>query len=192
MHGKRMNDARQRKEHILQSAQKVFLKKGYYGATIDEIAAEEGVVRGTILHYFKSKEELMQNVLKNAGKEFVSEIEQLMSNEKRSVTERIEMVLKLCEEQFCRVKPQIEHYAEENTEFRFVMDQIRIKTFYNIADALEKLLDEGNKEGSLKIPNIRARAESVVFAVFGNTGSNLTAEEMMAELQNVIEKMIFE
>ena len=82
MHGKRMNDARQRKEHILQSAQKVFLKKGYYGATIDEIAAEEGVVRGTILHYFKSKEELMQNVLKNAGKEFVSEIEQLMSNEK--------------------------------------------------------------------------------------------------------------
>ena len=72
------------------------------------------------------------------------------------------------------------------------MDQIRIKTFYNIADALEKLLDEGNKEGSLKIPNIRARAESVVFAVFGITGSNLTAEEMMAELQNVIEKMIFE
>ena len=110
-----MNDARQRKEHILQSAQKVFLKKGYYGATIDEIAAEEGVVRGTILHYFKSKEELMQNVLKNAGKEFVSEIEQLMSNGKRSVTERIEMVLKLCEKQFYRVKPQIEHYAEENT-----------------------------------------------------------------------------
>lgn len=72
------------------------------------------------------------------------------------------------------------------------MDQMRIKTFYNIADALEKLLDEGNKEGSLKIPNTRARAESVVFATFGITGSSLTVEEMVVELRTVIEKMIFE
>jgi len=39
----------------LGSARKVFAKKGFAGATMDEIAAASGLAKGTLYLYFKSK-----------------------------------------------------------------------------------------------------------------------------------------
>ena len=50
---KRMNDTQQRKKQILEAARKIFMQKGFYNASIDDVSAEVGVVRGTVLHYYK-------------------------------------------------------------------------------------------------------------------------------------------
>ena len=63
---KRINDTQLRRQQILKSAKKVFLEKGFQRTTIDDIAREEGVVRGTILYHYKSKELLMETVLLTA------------------------------------------------------------------------------------------------------------------------------
>ena len=52
---KRINDTELRKKQILEKASALFLEKGYAGVGIDEIAMACGVVRGTILRYFHSK-----------------------------------------------------------------------------------------------------------------------------------------
>ena len=52
-----------RREEILNSAKKIFMKKGYGRATIDEIARESGVAKGTIYLYFKSKEDLFISLI---------------------------------------------------------------------------------------------------------------------------------
>ncbi|NTW05657.1 MAG: TetR/AcrR family transcriptional regulator [Peptococcaceae bacterium] len=46
------------KKRLFDSAAKVFAKKGFDKATVDEIADYAGVAKGTIYYYFRGKEEL--------------------------------------------------------------------------------------------------------------------------------------
>lgn len=188
---KRINDIKQRKEQILISAQKVFMKKGYYGTTIDDIADEEGVVRGTILHYFKSKKSLMEAVLESAGKDFVQEIEKMMCNSKLSVTERLSNVLEMCAKQFQKVKSQVKQYSDNVKQFRFLFDQIRLHTFYSLCEPMQKLLDDGCKEGAFQIKDTAARAQSIIFAIFGITGADLTLNQITEEMKQILSCMAY-
>jgi TetR/AcrR family transcriptional repressor of nem operon len=52
------------KENLLKSAYDLFLEKGYYAASVDNICKRADVSKGSFFHYFKSKEELGIEVLK--------------------------------------------------------------------------------------------------------------------------------
>lgn len=185
---KRINDTKQREEQILLAAQKIFLKKGYFGTTIDDIAAEIGVVRGTVLHYYSSKEKLMEAVLKDDGDLFVPSLAALMENQNVSVTERLCKVIEMCSAQFSNVKPQLISYQKDYEKFRFLLDQMRIQTFYQLCEPFQRLLDDGCKEGVFYIHDTRARANSIVFAIFGVTGADISAGGLLTELQIIINK----
>jgi AcrR family transcriptional regulator len=53
-------------EFILKQALQVFRQKSYYNATMADIAEACGLLKGSIYHYFPSKEALMKEVLKTA------------------------------------------------------------------------------------------------------------------------------
>ncbi len=55
---RRLREKENRINEIRAAAKKVFFEKGYKHATIDEIAAEAEVSKGTIYLYFKTKDEL--------------------------------------------------------------------------------------------------------------------------------------
>jgi len=48
------------KKRIIDAAYKIFYKKGYNSSTMNDIAEEVGVSKGSLYSYFKSKEELLQ------------------------------------------------------------------------------------------------------------------------------------
>lgn len=48
----------QTRERLLDSALKVFSRRGFYGASVDEIAAEAGYSKGAVYSNFSTKEEL--------------------------------------------------------------------------------------------------------------------------------------
>jgi AcrR family transcriptional regulator len=50
-------------EKVLEAAEKIFGEKGYHGSTTKEIAEEAGVAEGTIFRYFKTKKDLLVNIL---------------------------------------------------------------------------------------------------------------------------------
>jgi len=49
---------------ILEAARKVFARKGFAAATVDEIAEAAGVAKGTVYLYFKSKREIYMHALR--------------------------------------------------------------------------------------------------------------------------------
>ncbi|WP_245577937.1 TetR/AcrR family transcriptional regulator [Maridesulfovibrio bastinii] len=49
-----------RRAALIAAAEKIFTEKGYEAATMDEIAASAGFVKGTLYHYFSNKAELLQ------------------------------------------------------------------------------------------------------------------------------------
>ncbi len=54
-----LQEARDRREQILQAAVAVFAERGYQRATVKEIAARAGIAPGTIYLYFRNKRELL-------------------------------------------------------------------------------------------------------------------------------------
>ena len=59
-----MQQERGKRERILEAAQSVFARKGYYLSKIEEIAELAGVGKGTVYEYFASKEELYKEMFK--------------------------------------------------------------------------------------------------------------------------------
>ncbi len=64
------------KERILESALRLFSKKGYLCATTREIAKEAGVAEITLFRHFPSKEMLLEDVLKNYS--FLPELKHIL------------------------------------------------------------------------------------------------------------------
>ena len=51
-------DRERRRQAILQAARQVFARKGYEPATLEAVAREAGLAKGTLYLYFKNKEDL--------------------------------------------------------------------------------------------------------------------------------------
>jgi len=52
---------------ILDAAERIFSKKGFYSATLDEIAQESEFSKGALYIYFSSKEDILYNIIKEKG-----------------------------------------------------------------------------------------------------------------------------
>ena len=53
----------ERKNEILDTAENLFIKKGYEVSTIKDILKKVGIAKGTFYHYFNSKEEVLDAVV---------------------------------------------------------------------------------------------------------------------------------
>jgi AcrR family transcriptional regulator len=60
---------------ILQGARKVFGRRGYHGATIEEIADEAGLSNGAIYYNFENKEDLFLALLDEWRAELIQDVE---------------------------------------------------------------------------------------------------------------------
>lgn len=56
------NRGAEKRERILQSAIKVFARKGFYNTRVSEIARTAGVADGTIYLYFKNKDDILISI----------------------------------------------------------------------------------------------------------------------------------
>jgi AcrR family transcriptional regulator len=62
-----------RSSEILRAAREVFARKGFDGATVDDIAAAAGLAKGTVYVYFHSKRELYRTALKQGIASLIEE-----------------------------------------------------------------------------------------------------------------------
>ena len=81
-----------RNELILEAAYEVLLEKGYYEASIDEIAERVGISKGTVYLHFESKEQLMVALIEQQIIRFLALIDQVMG-EATTVRARLERIL---------------------------------------------------------------------------------------------------
>lgn len=56
-------EAEERKQEILDAAERLFASKGFDNTSISNILEETGIARGTLYYHFKSKEELLDAVI---------------------------------------------------------------------------------------------------------------------------------
>ena len=63
IHDRRKREKEKRGEKILNVARRIFLKKGIHDTTMEDIARESELGKGTIYLYYKNKEELVYSIM---------------------------------------------------------------------------------------------------------------------------------
>ena len=67
----------ERKNEILDAAQELFFTKGYKQTSIESIIKKIGIAKGTFYYYFKSKEDLLDKLVKRMTNQILIEIEKI-------------------------------------------------------------------------------------------------------------------
>ena len=66
-----------RSELILEVAEEILIRKGYHHASMDEIAAQAGVAKGTLYQHFPTKEDLFFALIEQALTRFEQVVQQI-------------------------------------------------------------------------------------------------------------------
>jgi len=102
-----------KKHSILAAATKIFAKEGYDNASVEEIAMQANVAKGTFYYHFKSKEDLFISLISN-GTDKLSD-QMLEESEKfSSPTDKVGAI----------VRSQYKFFSENNDLCRVLLSEI--------------------------------------------------------------------
>lgn len=68
---------RDRRQDVLEAAVRVFQQKGYASASIQDVAAEVGVLKGSLYHYIDSKEDLLARIFEDSAGQFTAMLDEV-------------------------------------------------------------------------------------------------------------------
>ena len=70
-----MNQAKEKPQMIIEIASKLFTRYGYNKTSLEEVAAEAQIAKGTIYYYFSNKEDLFMSVVDNQANQFIGKLQ---------------------------------------------------------------------------------------------------------------------
>ena len=144
-------------EQILDTAQRLFLEKGYDNTTIQDIVDHlDGLSKGAVYHHFRSKEEIMDAV---GDRMFAANnpFEMVRSRTDLNGLQKLREAIRINQSDEARTSVTIQSIPLSRNP-RLLVEMIesnrRILTPY-----YQELLEEGNRDGSLHTEYVREIAE---------------------------------
>jgi TetR/AcrR family transcriptional regulator, cholesterol catabolism regulator len=133
-----------RDEEILKIAVEVVWRRGFAGTKLSDIAEAAGIVKGSLYHYFDSKEEIYARLVNNVRSLFEGEADQLATGSaierlEHFIRSRVAVILEhpleiaLLNRDLVRMKGAIGDWAREGPKKNFA--------------AIRKIILQGQKEG---------------------------------------------
>jgi AcrR family transcriptional regulator len=86
--------SRKRDDEVVAAAAKVFYERGYSAATVQDIADELGILKGSLYHYIKTKEDLLFRLIEGVHKEVEAILEDVLAIEGVDPLERMELYVR--------------------------------------------------------------------------------------------------
>jgi AcrR family transcriptional regulator len=154
--------ADERRAQIIQAALACFTRKGYNNTTMDGIAAESGLSKGSLYWYFKGKDDLfaaaLMSAFMNVGQEAVTALEQCTtaSDKLRAMAQAAAGFSKVAEGFFSLF---LEFWA--SSPHREETGQLWIGLLTQYKDVVVEIIEEGVRDGEFKPVD----AEQLVWAM---------------------------
>ncbi|HNW71929.1 MAG TPA: helix-turn-helix domain-containing protein [Candidatus Paceibacterota bacterium] len=154
------------KSLIIESATKFFSKFGFYKTTMDEIAKHIHKAKGVLYYYFRSKEELFNEVLKQELNAVKTELSKIVSKESDSL-----VMLKT----YMLTRLKLLHKAvnyHETLKADFFEKYHFVKDVRDNFDEFERtqltyIIKKGKKEGYLDVKNINSTVNIMMMLLNG-------------------------
>ena len=84
-----VKDAEERKNEILDAAEKLFSTKGFESTSMNDIQNEIGIARGTLYYHFKSKEEILDAIIERVTSRMTLNAKAVAGDKSIPVIERL-------------------------------------------------------------------------------------------------------
>ena len=84
-----VKEAEERKEEILDAAEKLFAAKGFENTSTGDILDAVGIARGTLYYHFKSKEEILDGVIGRITSRLIENAGEIVRKKELPVLERL-------------------------------------------------------------------------------------------------------
>ena len=151
-----------RKNEILDAAEKLFAVKGFEKATINDILEKTGIAKGTFYYYFKSKEDVLDAIIKRRIDEFMARVQAIAVDPGLEVPAKLLSVI-------MEIKPQ-NHVQEdfkpvlhEQGNARFHQKSL-VESVKRLTPVLQGIVEEGNKQGVFNSPYPKESIELLLTA----------------------------
>jgi len=145
-HSNKSNDKYNR---ILNSAGKVFSRRGFHQATVSEIAGDAGVADGTIYLYFKNKDDILVQFFNYKMKQVFTRFREEVGRADDAVDKLTKLIRHHLKAFQADKHMAIVYQAETRRYSRLVDDQIRemAKMYF---DLLAEIIEQGQQEGTIR------------------------------------------
>jgi len=154
------------KDLIITTSQKLFARFGLNKTTVDEIAKLAHVAKGTIYHYFQSKEEIFNEVIEKEARFLQDEIRKSVDIMQTPQEKLRAFVIT----RFTHIKELANYYSalkdEYLSHYSFI-DKARKKNLDEEIKMVSDILEEGNKNKTFAVEDVNITALAIVTALKG-------------------------
>ncbi|MED2486929.1 TetR/AcrR family transcriptional regulator [Bacillus thuringiensis] len=181
----------ERRKEILETAERLFLTKGYTKTTVNDILKEIGIAKGTFYHYFNSKEEVMDEIIMRIIKEDVTKAKRIVSNPDIPVLDKLIKILMEQSPKSGDVKEKmIEQFHQPNNAE--MHQKSLVQSIIHLSPVLTEVLEQGIEEGIFSTPYPQETIELLLSSaqvIFDDGLFQWKPEEMMRRAKAYIKMM---
>jgi len=136
-------------EEIIAAAAKVFQTKGYHAATVQDIADAVGILKGSLYHHFKSKEDLLYLIVKEPIARIYERMSEIVDSD-LPAEEKLRRAIRAHLEAFDQHYPHLFVYLHEREEMkRRFREQFKLSP-KQYERCWQQILREGVKSGEFR------------------------------------------
>lgn len=157
-----MTSAVNRRKEILKIARNLFLTKDYEKTTMIDIMEALEIAKGTIYHYFKSKEILFEAVIEDIVEENIKQMSILIKNSSKNALEKIQLLMNVGNISQKNEKIREQLHKPVNDAFH---SRLLAAALMKQAPLYAKIIQQGCEEGVFKTGNPFECAEFILSAI---------------------------
>ena len=170
----------ERKNELLDTAQEIFLTKGYKQTSVESIIKKVGVAKGTFYYYFKSKEDLLDKLVKRMIDKIRVEIKKIVEKKDLDAISKLEKAYSVAGniklENIHLIKLMLKIlYEKDNLILRYKVYKSNVEL---VVPEFAKIIEQGVKEKLFNTP-YPYEAAKLFFelgSILGDTMSKLFLE----------------
>jgi AcrR family transcriptional regulator len=173
-----VKDYEERKAEFLDAAMRLFMQHGYEQTSVNAIIEAVGVSKGAFYHYFRTKEDLLDELAARASAQALSLIESLADTPDLDAVEKLNEMFRRtnsfkAQNRELMIAIARVFYSEDNLRLRVRLADRSVQT---VGPLIAAFIEQGNAEGSM---SVRYPQETARFVL--RIGSELVGE-IAAEL----------
>lgn len=173
---------------ILDAADRLLGRYGFKKMTMDDLAQEVGIAKGTIYLHFSSKEEVALSRIDRVIAKLCEELRKIAGSDEKPVVRLRAMLMTRVMFRFDSVRHYAETINEQLATIRPALQARREKYFEEEAQILAKVLQKGKQEKAFYFEDAHYTAHTLITATNALIPSNLKAGEM--KNRQVVEERI--
>lgn len=155
-------DKKEKKELIINTMQEL-LKEGKAGtASVSDIAKRAGIAKGGIYYYFRSKEEIIDELVVRQYGKIITDCRELVEKSELNAPSRLGLLLRSYRSSVMDKNLDVYLHSQENA---YIHQKSLAKILMDLSPIVTSIIEQGNKEGDFKCEYPKEYAE-IILSVF--------------------------